>query len=298
MAALPSIERRQQTCRRRIFGTRSTRWLYATVPLDPTRGTGGRSPVRPYAGSVADAVARVEGIGQVIHVRVLPLRAWISRPRHRSSLRDTLSLSCSYCLAIDVPYSRVMPRLWTETIEAHRRAVRDAILDTTAARVAEHGLTSVTMSQIAEETGIGRATLYKYFSDVEAILVAWHERQIAGHLEHLARVRDQTGDPGQRLEAVLQAYASISHQHHGSELAAVLHRGEHVARARRHLRDFIRDLLTDGARTGDIRDGVAPDELASYCLHALAAANDLPSKAAVRRLVTVILTGLRSPRLP
>ena len=38
------------------------------------------------------------------------------------------------------------------------------------------------MSQIAEQTGIGRATLYKYFPDVEAILLAWHERQVTGHL--------------------------------------------------------------------------------------------------------------------
>lgn len=34
----------------------------------------------------------------------------------------------------------------------------------------------MTMSRIAEEIGIGRATLYKYFPDVEAILLAWHER--------------------------------------------------------------------------------------------------------------------------
>ena len=79
-----------------------------------------------------------------------------------------------------------MPKLWTETIDAHRRAVRDAALDATAALVAEHGLTSVTMSQIATETGVGRATLYKYFPDVEAILLAWHERQITRHLQHLA----------------------------------------------------------------------------------------------------------------
>ena len=117
-----------------------------------------------------------------------------------------------------------MPKLWNETIEAHRRAVRDATLDATAALVAEHGLASVTMSQIAEETGIGRATLYKYFPDVEAILVAWHERQVAGHLEHLAEVRDQAGDAGERLEAVLEAYALMSHEHHGTELAALLHR--------------------------------------------------------------------------
>ncbi|MGH2921706.1 MAG: TetR/AcrR family transcriptional regulator [Gaiellaceae bacterium] len=186
-----------------------------------------------------------------------------------------------------------MPKLWNETVEAHRREVRDATLDTTAALVAKHGLRSVTMSQIAEETGIGRATLYKYFSGVEAILVAWHERQVTGHLEYLAEVRDQAGDAGQRLEAVLEAYALISYEHHGTELAALLHRGEHVARAQHQLRDFIRDLLAEGAETGDLRDDVAPDELASYCLHALAAASSLPSEAAVRRLVTVTLAGLR-----
>src|SRR5829696_2510257 len=126
-----------------------------------------------------------------------------------------------------------MPKQWNETIEAHRREVRDAILDTTAALVAEHGLLSVRMSQIAEETGIGRATLYKHFPDVEAILFAWHERQIAGHLEYLVEVRDQAGGAGERLEAVLEAYALISHEsqeYHGTELAALLHRGEHVAR--------------------------------------------------------------------
>jgi AcrR family transcriptional regulator len=186
-----------------------------------------------------------------------------------------------------------MPKLWNKTIEAHRREVRDATLDTTAALVAKHGLRSVTMSQIAEKTGIGRATLYKYFSDVEAILVAWHERQVIGHLEYLAEIRDQAGDAGERLEAVLEAYALISHEYHGTELAALLHRGEHVARAQKQLSNLIRDLLSEAAETGDVRDDVAPDELASYCLHALAAASTLPSKAAVRRLVTVILAGLR-----
>ncbi len=189
-----------------------------------------------------------------------------------------------------------MPKLWDETIVAHRRAVRDATLDTTAALVAEHGLLSVTMSQIAEETGIGRATLYKYFSDVEAILFAWHERQVTGHLEQLAEVRDRAGDAGERLEAVLEAYALISHTRHGTEAAPLLHRGEHVARAQQQLSELIQDLLSEGAKTGDLRDDVAPEELASYCLHALTAASGLPSKAAVRRLVTVTLAGLRPAR--
>ncbi len=189
-----------------------------------------------------------------------------------------------------------MPKLWTETIDAHRRAVRDATLDTAAALAARHGLASVTMSQIAEETGIGRATLYKYFPDVEAILAAWHERQIARHLQQLAEIRDQAGGAGERLGAVLEAYALIQHEHHGTELAALLHRGEHVARAQQQLRNFIGDLLAEGAKTGDLRDDVAPGELASYCIHALTAASTLPSKAAVRRLVTVTMAGLRPPQ--
>lgn len=194
-------------------------------------------------------------------------------------------------------YSHVVPRLWDETIEAHRREVRDAILDSTWALVTEFGLTSVTMSQIAEETGIGRATLYKYFSDIEAILVAWHQRHVANHLEHLAELRDQVGDPRERLEAVLEAYALISHhsRHHATELVALLHRNEHVARAQQQLHELIRDLLTEVAEIRQLRRDVVPDELASYCLHALTAAGDLSSEAAVRRLVTVTIGALQPP---
>ncbi|MBB5234335.1 TetR family transcriptional regulator [Deinococcus budaensis] len=188
-----------------------------------------------------------------------------------------------------------MPKLWTETVEAHRRAVRDATLDATAALVAEHGLAAVTMSRIAEETGIGRATLYKYFADVNAILMAWHERQVMSHLHHLAAIRNQAGDPGQQLEDVLEAFALISHEDHGTELTALLHRGPHVARAQQHLQEFVQNLLAEGARAGVLRSDVAPSELASYCLHALTAASSLPSKAAVQRLVSVTLAGLRPP---
>lgn len=195
-----------------------------------------------------------------------------------------------------MPYTSAVPKLWTETIEAHRREVHDAIVDTTAALVTEHGLLSVTMSQIAQETGIGRATLYKYFPDVEAILRAWHERQIAGHLAYLAEVRDRGGAPRDRLEAVLEAFAHISagsRDHHDTELAAFLHRDERVSRAQHQVHEMIRGLLTEAATTGDVRDDVSPDELAAYCLNALAGASRQRSKAAVRRLVMVTLDGLR-----
>jgi AcrR family transcriptional regulator len=189
-----------------------------------------------------------------------------------------------------------VPRLWNDTIEAHRREVRDAILDASAALVMKHGLAAVTMSQIAEDTGIGRATLYKYFPDVESILVAWHERHVGGHLEHLSQLATQSGTAQERLGAVLEAYALIMHHRHEPELSALLHRGEHVARAERRLQEFIRELLAEGAKAGDVRRDVSADELAKFCLHALTAAGSLSSKAAVQRLVAVTLAGLHPRR--
>jgi AcrR family transcriptional regulator len=188
-----------------------------------------------------------------------------------------------------------VPKLWSETIEEHRRAIHDATLDTTAVLVREHGLAAVTMSQIAAATGIGRATLYKYFPDVEAILMAWHDRHITRHLRQLAEARD-AAPPAGRLEAVLAAFALIQHQHHDTELpVALLHRGEHIARARRQLQDLVGELLAEGAEAGSVRSDIAPGELAGYCLHALTAAANLPSEAAVRRLLAVTMAGLRSP---
>ncbi|MEU1940850.1 TetR/AcrR family transcriptional regulator [Streptomyces coeruleorubidus] len=186
-----------------------------------------------------------------------------------------------------------MPKLWNETIDAHRHAVREAILDATAQLVETGGLRSVTMSQVAERTGIGRATLYKYFSDVDAVLLAWHERQINAHLQHLGEVRDRAGTAGERLEAVLRSYAAIARQRHGGELATYLHQGEHITHAERHLTGIVEDLIAEGAQAGDLRSDVPAAELAQYCLHALTAAAGLTSKAAVTRLVDVTLHGLR-----
>ncbi|GAA3782849.1 hypothetical protein GCM10022206_22570 [Streptomyces chiangmaiensis] len=52
-------------------------------------------------------------------------------------------------------------------------------------------------------------------------------------------------------------------------------------------------MLNEGVEAGQVRGDVSPDELAGYCLHALAGAGGLTSKAAAKRLVTVTIAGLR-----
>jgi AcrR family transcriptional regulator len=180
-----------------------------------------------------------------------------------------------------------VPRLWSDTIRQHRRAVHDATLDTTADLLAAHGRSAVTMSRIAQETGIGRATLYKYFSDVDAILVAWHERQVNRHLESLEQVVLDGTDAGQQLRSVLSTYAHIRHRHHATDLAAELHREQHAVGARDRLLSFVSDLAKAAAAAGDIRDDVPAGELAAFAIHALDAASALKSAATVERLVSV-----------
>ena len=187
-----------------------------------------------------------------------------------------------------------VPKLWDDSIATHRHAVRTATLDATAALVAERGLTGVTMSEVAKRAGVGRATLYKYFPDVESILRAWHERQIDEHLTRLLQIRDQTVGAAERVRAVLTGYATaISHQRaHDDHIVGMLHSGEYVAAAHQRLREFIRELIADAAASGAIRRDVPVDELTVYCIHAVAGATALHGEAAIHRLVQTILTGL------
>ena len=206
-----------------------------------------------------------------------------------------MSLSSHTVSLRRVAYPWIVPRLWTDTIETHRREVRDAVLTATESLVAEHGLRRVAMSRIAEESGVARATLYKYFPDVESILLAWHEREVGRHLDELEQVRDAAA-PEQRLAAVFEAYALARHasrEHHDAEFAVLLHRGEHLSHAESHLHTEFLELIRDARERKQIRDDIDPAELAAFCVHALAAAASLPSKAAVRRLVAVTLDGLR-----
>lgn len=208
-----------------------------------------------------------------------------------------LSLYNTNCIVFYLVYTSEVPKLWSQTIGTHRRAVQEAALDAAASLATEAGLRGVTMSKIAERTGIGRATLYKYFPDIESLLAAWHERHVNAHLDRLAKIATERGTTGERLRAVLLSFAQMSYkQQHGRELAALLHRGAHVARAHKKLHDFVRDLILRGAQAGELRSDIDVEELTQFSLHAISAASALQSTAAVSRLVEIIMSGLQPPK--
>lgn len=199
--------------------------------------------------------------------------------------------------AIDKAYSSGVPRLWNETIESHRSAVRDAILETTWKLVNERGPLSVTMTQVAEGVGIGRATLYKYFPDVESILRAHHQRHVEGHLAELTRFAGGSGTAHERLRGVLSHYARICHyraRHGSADLSALLHQSADVTDAEERIHELFTRLLNEAATAGLVRTDIAGSELADYCLHALKAAAKAPDESATARLVELCMRSLQA----
>lgn len=173
-----------------------------------------------------------------------------------------------------------MPKLWTHTVETHRQEVHEAIFGAVGQLVHSQGVLAVTMSRVAETAGIGRATLYKYFPDVEQLLETWHERHVTAHLATLAAIATSHDEPAQRLRAALSAYAQICAQrsaHTADRLGAALHRSSQVRQLHQELLDLVTSMVADAAAAGVVRDDVPARALASFCLHALEAAGDPPS---------------------
>jgi hypothetical protein len=75
----------------------------------------------------------------------------------------------------------------------------------------------------------------------------------------------------------------------------VLHRSAEVRKSQRQLLALISGLVAEAAAAGAVRQDVPAEELASYCVHALAAAGD-SSTAAIDRLLDLVWTGITSTR--
>jgi AcrR family transcriptional regulator len=185
-----------------------------------------------------------------------------------------------------------MPKLWTDTVATHREEVRQAVLDAAGQLVARDGLWAVSMSRLAEVAGIGRATLYKYFADVEEVLAAWHARQVSAHLADLAAVAAGPSQPSGRLRAVLERYAHICVQRsrHGGDVAAAMHRAPGIDDQHRQLQDLMTGLIEEAAAAGTVRADVPAEQLAGFCLAALTAAGAATSPDVVVELVWTALT--------
>jgi AcrR family transcriptional regulator len=71
-----------------------------------------------------------------------------------------------------------VPRIRAATIAAHKDATRRALLDAAADLFRVHGYADTHLADITAYAGIGRTTIYEYFTDKEDLLVGLVEQAV------------------------------------------------------------------------------------------------------------------------
>jgi AcrR family transcriptional regulator len=144
------------------------------------------------------------------------------------------------------------------------RTSRRAEVRATAARLfREHGYSSATMDQLADEVGLNKGTLYHYYASKSAILY----ELMSDHVDATIALLDQvpeTGRPAERLrELVRLQVIHVAGAH--DELVVFFQEinwigknlpAEQAADLRRRInkyRDFMLGLLEEGIAAGELR---------------------------------------------
>ena len=196
-----------------------------------------------------------------------------------------------------------MPRIWADSIDLHRRQVQEAILDATAELISERGPTSVAMSTIADRAGIGRATLYKYFPDVDSILLAWHARDFG---DRLAQLTQLTQDDSATLQELLSFVRRQRARHHARGPAEVVgalahavagHRGAMPDAVERQVTSALASLVGRLAARGEIRSDLQAESLARWLVHAMHAPAEVDGDAVVELLAASLEPHRRPSRV-
>lgn len=169
------------------------------------------------------------------------------------------------------------------------------ILDAAAAVLAERG-PAASMSEIAAAAGVGRATLYRYFPNRDALLTGLI-RAATDELQARVAAADLEAVPvevalGRLARAFLTAgakYAVLA----GVDKKGLGDSGELEAQVRRPVRELIARGLADGTFRKSIGADVLLDSLAALLEHGLARvmAGEAGIESVVDSLVDLFLNG-------
>lgn len=140
--------------------------------------------------------------------------------------------------------------------------------------LAEHGGSALTMAAIADHADISRQTLYRYYKDVDAVLVGIAEL-VTSHDETFAQLVSEEADPRSQLELIAKTVTAHSHadQSTAALLAVLPPAGRKiVAQHQARASDLVAKVLQSGIDQGSFRHDLNPEADAPLILGLLAAA--------------------------
>jgi AcrR family transcriptional regulator len=230
-------------------------------------------------------------------------------------VRDTLSEDWTDCparrcgTASESGQDVGVPRIWDESVASHKERLRATIIDATIALVRDRGRHDVAMSAVATRAGIGRATLYNYFPDVDHILAAYVVDEFDGFHAHLDAELANTVGPLARLTVVVRetiAYLASSRHQAGASIVGLDDFSPEAQRlvdaAMGGFRGRLAAVVAEGAEAGLLRSDLDRDFLTHGLHHLLNAARTATmadgrsADEATNDVLSLFLRGAASPR--
>ena len=191
-----------------------------------------------------------------------------------------------------------------------RENIRDEILNATDKLLARFGYAKMTIDDLAREVGIGKGTIYLYFSSKEEIALSHVDRIVERMKERLREIAAEDTAPDERLREmlltrVLFRFDSVQHYTQSlNDLLAAL-RPRLLARRRRYFEEeaeIFAEVLREGRKikTFGIEDEIetakslllATNSLLPYSLSAKELGERSEIEERTKRLADLLLIGL------
>ena len=176
-----------------------------------------------------------------------------------------------------------MAESWEDTRGAHRGRQAASIAASALSLVTEHGASALSMAAIADVAEVSRQTLYRYYRDVDAVLVGIAEL-VTSHDEAFAELISEQPDPRSQLDLIASTASGDDHgDQNAAALLAVLPPAGREVIAQHHARacDLLSDVLQSGIDDGSFRRDLRPSTDAPLLLGLLAAADPSKSERAI-----------------
>jgi AcrR family transcriptional regulator len=180
------------------------------------------------------------------------------------------------------------------TLRADARRNRDRLLSVAVRAFSQDG-PDVTLDAIAKDAGVGIGTLYRHFPTREALIEAAYRSE-------LARLCDAVPDllrdmpPDEATRAWMDRYIEYMTTKRGMAdalRAVIASGGTPYAQSRERLITAITSLLQAGAASGRLRADIEPADVLASLSGISLAAGEPAQRAQARRLLDLLMDGLR-----
>ena len=161
-----------------------------------------------------------------------------------------------------------MPKVPQDYLDARRREILEAAVRCFARR----GFDGTTMQDVADEAGLSKGALYRYFEGKDDVVEALARRRTAPEAEELAEIAGREGTPLERLVAAVASRVERLGSAGADEVARITLQlwarsadapelRELLQRSYRENIEALRPLVDRARRDGELPEGCDADEV-------------------------------------